>query len=310
MVNVAAHVSLQCVHKDLRNFLLLEDVLAERARTNKVAPLMNLNVTRIAVLGDIGMELNAARFGAGQVRIEIEIPMATKTANAPTQVVAVLVFDSGKLIFTGGENECVTRLAAWTFVAMLVNQFEIPVTMSCFRINNIVFNYFLNFKVDLNRFVRAEHAMCVYEPAKFPAVIYNFARKFRALVNYTGRVIVTGARDAVTAHNAYIHLYNKLLKFRDSRDTALTYAGEPDVTFTAANQNADSFMRMDRQFTALMETFTDSDLDAIDRNRALQPNPLGIADFSVVEFVEQYKKLRPAQAIEGSRVRPVIDIDE
>jgi TATA-box binding protein (TBP) (component of TFIID and TFIIIB) len=295
MVNVAAHASLQLVFPDLLCYRLLERVLAEaeRVKPEKPPPSVHLNVTRIAVLGDIGMELNAARFGAGQVRIEITVPYAAVGGvHAGTnQVITVLVFDSGKLIFTGGENEFVTQFAAWQFVYMLSTRFDIPATLVGFRINNIVFNFFLNFHVDLRRLQTSEDILCKYDPVEFPAVVYKFGEKFKALINYTGRVIITGARDRDTAHAAYARLYKKLLDFRvDSR------AHENGARPALADVDAltESFMRMNAQFTAVMQTFSEQDIGAIDR---------AAPEFRLGRFVETCAKQLPALPAPSKRKR-------
>lgn len=266
MVNVAAHATLQLREPCPRWFRVLEDVLAERARAErsklKPAPAVYLNVTRLAVLGDIGMELNTARFGAGQVRIEVPTAYAVGE-DVPTQVTTVLVFDSGKLIFTGGENEFVTQFAAWQFALMMTTRFQIPTTLVGFRINNIVFNFFLNFNVDLRRIQKEQDALCAYDPVKFPAVVYKFAEKFKALINYTGRVIITGARNRAIAHDAYRALYEKL---RDFRTDAAASAGSHREPACATDERAESYMRMNRQFAAVMQTFSETDLVAIDRD--------------------------------------------
>ncbi len=277
MVNVAAHGSITLLRTfGPSQYQDLEQVLELRETTKTVQPQVYLNVQRMAVLGGIGMELNVVRFGAGQVRIEIEVPQAlASTAPPVTQVVTVLVFDSGKLIFTGGENEFVTQLAAWQFVHMLARRFRIPVTLSCFRINNIVFNYFLNFRVDLRRFQTSEGILCEYNPIKFPAVVYKFGEKFKALVNYTGRVIITGARDRETVGEAYVRLYRKLHKFRTADgppaltgpagSTALVPVGHARQTpYPTTEEQSDSFMRMNQQLAVMVQSFTQTEVEAID----------------------------------------------
>ncbi len=295
MVNVAAHASL---------FLPEQRV-----------PVGRLNVGYLATLGDIGMKYNKAQFGAGQVCIRREPRMAD--GESKSQVVTVLVFESGKLIFTGGENEYVTAEAANIFAVMLGSVLDVPITVGSFSVNNIVFNYFLEFEVNLQAFSMSEGLVSYYDPTNFPAIIYRFADKFAALINYTGRVIITGSRSReVTAH-AYDRLYRKLVPYcrgppppgaqalqleeGELNGTVVGYVPPPgslqEYLHGDKESRIDTFMRMNHQYEMLKNAF------------AAQDDPTGLSALPVLQniaelapetcmgtFLNEYEQLRQLQA--------------
>lgn len=296
MVNVAAHASL---------------FLPEMRM-----PVGYLNVGYLAVVGQIGMKYNKAQFGAGQVCELVSTRVAT--GETQRQVVTVLVFESGKLIFTGGENEYVTTKAANIFAVMLGGVLGIPITVGSFSINNIVFNYFLQFEVNLRSFSASEgSAVCDYDPTNFPAIIYRFADKFAALINYTGRVIITGSRSReVTAH-AYDKLYRKLVPYCIGAPppgsdalmheefgvdgSVVGYVPPPgsvqEYLLGDKESRIDTFMRMNHQYEMLKNAFAAQDdpsgLSAVPvlRNIAELAPETGIGT-----FLNEFEELRRLQA--------------
>lgn len=240
-----------------------------------------LNVPWLATLADIGMQYNKAQFGAGKVHIAVR-GYTARGGGYAAQVVTVLVFESGKLIFTGGENEYVTRMAAHQFAIMLGSALLGAIAMRHFCINNIVFNYFLEFEVNLLDFSIAEGTgLCKYIPDDFPAAIYQFTETFAALVNYTGRIIITGSKDRNVSAAAYEVLYKKLLDFKKGappKAPALTYAGQPSegggvvgcipsdsmmrtCALMDGNERAESFLQMNHHWSMLMNVFYNEDLE-------------------------------------------------
>jgi TATA-box binding protein (TBP) (component of TFIID and TFIIIB) len=291
MVNVAAHASLFMPELN--------------------APVGYLNVGYLAVLGEIGMKYNKAQFGAGQVCELVHISTASG-AKIP-QVVTVLVFESGKLIFTGGEHEYGTIKAAHMFAVMLGGVVKIPITIGSFSVNNIVFNYFLQFEVDLQRFSQSQGLICAYDPVKFPAIIYRFANKFAALINYTGRVIITGSRSReVTAH-AYENLYHKLVPYcagppppqltREAQPLdgqVVGYVPRPgalqEYVRGDRESRVDTFMRMNHQYTMLHSAFAErGDPTGLSAEPALRNIARAAPELGVGEFLDEFAQLRRLQ---------------
>jgi TATA-box binding protein (TBP) (component of TFIID and TFIIIB) len=284
----------------------------------------NLNVGFLATLGNIGMKYNKAQFGAGQVCIRIYLSMAD--GEVVPEVVTVLVFESGKLIFTGGENEYVTLNGAHQFAMLLGSVLERPIAIGFFSVNNIVFNYFLQFQVRLREFSEAEGVMCKYVPDDFPAIIYRFSDKFAALINYTGRVIITGSRSRELTAQAYGTLYRKLLPYCDGEPprTGLLHddmlPGRLVGMVPAAGDGAarsDRFLRMNHHFSVLMDPFMGGDdlddkaepltaderrlmaratLDNVARLERADPE---FGDFGIGRFLDEYDHApRTARRIE------------
>lgn len=304
MVNVAAHTNI--------------------TRPDKFVNVANLNVGYLATLGDIGMKYNKAQFGAGQVCIRIQ-PRTADGEPVP-QVVTVLVFESGKLIFTGGENEYVTLSGAHQFAMLLGDVLRRPIAIGFFSVNNIVFNYFLQFQVGLREFSDAEGVMCKYVPDDFPAIIYRFSDKFAALINYTGRVIITGSRSRELTAQAYGTLYRKLLPYCvGTRPQAAVDYG-PDIpgalvgvvpgaataiTYAEGNDavREDRYLRMNHHFSVLMDAFSVVDEHAgvvgltVDERRAMAHATLDniaraeredpeFGDFGVGRFRDAHARIR------------------
>lgn len=256
-----------------------------------------LNMQRIAALGGIGLQYNPGCFVAGMLRMRVRPPPYSYGKEAPMQVVTALIYHTSNIMLTGASNVYVARSAAWLFCRLLNERINIPAIVYNFRVENIVCNFYLRFKVNLPAFAASEGTMrCSYDPDSFPAAIYYFGHKFAALVNGTGRIIITGSRDQENTAQKYDILYDKLCKFREPYNPSGIFAiGElaAGASRELANYKAPkmkakdrqaSYMEMNAQFTMLMQSFTEHDIERIDEDAP---------EFGIMPFIRNYDAHRP-----------------
>lgn len=246
-----------------------------------------LNMARIAALDGIGMQYNPASFVAAILRLVVHLP-GERGELPETQIVAALIYHTSKIVLTGASNEYGTRTAAWMFVSLLRQRLKIPAIVYNFTVENIVCNYYLQFKVDLVRFAKREGKLCKYFPDRFPAVVYKFGEKFAALVNKTGRVIVTGSRSRDISLSSYKMLREKLLAYsvQEPTDSTVAHIGMPEPSEQMRNlmDRHDSYMKMTSLVEQLVTSFTSFDLERIDETAP---------EMGVMTALRDYDTLRP-----------------
>lgn len=247
-----------------------------------------LNMHYIAAMGKIGLQYNPGCFVAGMLRMRIQ-PPPINGEKAPIQAVTALIYHTSKIMLTGASNVYVARSAAWEFVRLLNKCVNIPAIVYNFRIENIVCNYYLNFKVCLTAFAESEKKMvCTYDAENFPAAVYRFGKKFAALVNGSGRIIITGSRDRAVTAEKYDMLYKKLSKFRISSDTppsdnAVTLFKRKSRPARMEDRES-SYMNMNQQVTMLFKSFDEYDLEKIDEDAP---------EFGIKNLLHKYDTVRP-----------------
>lgn len=249
-----------------------------------------LNMHYIAALGQIGLQYNPGCFVAGMLRMRVE-PPPIKGVKAPIQVVTALIYHTSKIMLTGASNAYVARSAAWMFMRLLNTRVDIPAIVYNFRIENIVCNYYLKFKVDLTAFSISEgKMMCSYVPKRFPAAIYRFGEKFAALVNRTGRIIITGSRDREKTALNYDILYEKLCRFRLPDE--VTHGGKqetvlykrPAAVTNMVEDRETSYMNMNKQVTMLFRSFDEYELQNIAADAP---------EFGIMQLLQDHDDHRP-----------------
>lgn len=218
--------------------------------------LQQLNSRRIAVLADLGLGYNPKRFVAGTGRVRVYPPgYRHGDRRIAPQDVTALLYHTSKVVLTGASNEYMARDSAWAQTFMLHRRLGVPVKMSAFRIENIVCNFFLGYEVDLAKFKESEGSLVDYNPQCFPAAIYSLNKRFTVLVNYTGKLIITGSRDRNASIKYYGALYEKLLPFKT--DNA-------DIPCCAQDNSIHEMAKIYRQ---LQQSFySEEDLTAIERH--------------------------------------------
>lgn len=218
--------------------------------------LQRLNSRRIAVLADLGIGYNPKRFVAGTGRVRVYPPgYRHGDRRIVPQDVTALLYHTSKVVLTGASNEYMARNSAWAQAFMLHRRLGIPVRMSAFRIENIVCNFFLGYEVDLAKFKQDEGSLVKYEPENFPAAIYSPNKRFTVLVNYTGKLIITGSRDRSASIEYYGIFYDKLLPYKTTSPDAPRKMKE-----SSYHEMAEIYRELQQRF------YSEEDLDAIDKH--------------------------------------------
>jgi transcription initiation factor TFIID TATA-box-binding protein len=122
---------------------------------------------------------------------------------------SALIFQSGKIICTGGKNENEAYEAVENIVKGLINKGVIATKKCEFRVNNMVASVNLGRNVDLPSISRWQKT--IYEPEQFPALIYRMEDpKVVLLIFSSGKVICLGTKNENEIHKAIRKLIQKL----------------------------------------------------------------------------------------------------
>jgi TATA-box binding protein (TBP) (component of TFIID and TFIIIB) len=249
-----------------------------------------LNMHYIAALGQIGLQYNPGCFVAGMLRMLVQ-PPPINGVKSPMQVVTALIYHTSKIMLTGASNPYVARSAAWEFMRLMNTRVGItPAIVYNFRIENIVCNFYLKFKVCLTAFAESEgKGLCSYNAKKFPAAIYRFGLKYAALVNSTGRIIITGSRDRANIAQKYDMLYKKLEQFRipdtiEGSDDTTVALHKRQAASTHMDDRETSYMIMNKQVTMLFKSFDEYELEKIDEDAP---------EFGIKKLLHDYDAVRP-----------------
>lgn len=107
-----------------------------------------------------------------------------------------LIFATSNVVFTGAKTEDRARTGAWALVAYLNKSLGIPATVSGFAIRNIVSNFSLGEKVELNELCKALGGMAHLKPELIHCCrVRNQENPNHVLLVYvTGNMVLTGAK--------------------------------------------------------------------------------------------------------------------
>lgn len=229
-----------------------------------------VNVHTITALLNIGAEYNPSRFVAATLRLRIDdtrlpyVPYA-KSTDPSSQEITFLIYNSGNIIITGTNKQPILQRSVWEFALMISRYTNIKAYPENIRIENIVCNYYLGFKIDLWKFTLSESDFCDYQPDNFPAAMYTECTrknpKFTALVNHTGRIIITGSRDKRDSINLFKRLYRKLEKFKCDGNFSKVH---PIPELRAHNDTVKRHKAAGAMLSRLNEEFGENNLNAID----------------------------------------------
>lgn len=131
-----------------------------------------------------GCELNTKRFPGAVYRMQ-------------DPKFAVLIFSSGKVVFTGFQTVEDIPVGIHKFLAVL-KMAGVPCTDEPqIGITNLVCSYSLGIPCNLNKVVITfNYENIEYEPEQFPGLVYRIADpKIVILVFSSGNIILTGAKD-------------------------------------------------------------------------------------------------------------------
>jgi len=117
---------------------------------------------------------------------------------------AMLIFNTGKMICTGGKSEEEARRAILTVVQKLKKEGIKLAEDPKIDITNMVASAILGAFIDLDRlYFKATGSKIIFEPEQFPALIYRWeSPKVVFLVFSTGKIVCVGAKKTKDIYEA------------------------------------------------------------------------------------------------------------
>ena len=175
---------------------------SSRPRIQNIVFTINLNCKldlKTIAMQAPNTEYNPKRFVA--VIMRIKKPRTT-----------ALLFNSGKMVFTGAKDEDESRIAARKF-ARIIQKLGFPVKFTNFKIQNIVGSCNLHFKISLKKIFNENRLSTHYESELFPGLVFKLKNpKLVVLVFSSGKLVITGAKQRTDICNGFDYIYPKLLK--------------------------------------------------------------------------------------------------
>ena len=148
-------------------------------------------------------EYNPKRFGALIIRI----------TNPKT---TALVFQSGKLVITGGKTVDDSRLAGRKY-ARIIERLGYNVQFNHFKVQNVVASCDMKFAISLQGLIMKHPQNTKYEPEIFPGVVYRLAEpKMVLLIFASGKIVFTGGKEIEQINKAFSYIYQILLQFANT----------------------------------------------------------------------------------------------
>ena len=151
----------------------------------------------------INIEYKPSKFIAAIMRIRN--PFAT-----------CLIFPSGRLLITGAKSVEQSYNAARIFARKIQKVSSIKTSFKEFKVQNIVGNFEMKGKIDVNLFYTYNKNKCLYDPESFPGLKYKIddKEKIVALVFDSGRIVITGAKDVKKINELADRMYRLLLRYK------------------------------------------------------------------------------------------------
>ena len=109
----------------------------------------------------------------------------------------VLIFESGRIVCVGVSHHSCAR-EAFNQCARILNDEYIR-----FRVHNYVVNWNVGTMIKLDQMARNNRENASYEPELFPGCIYKHGNGIKVTLFATGKVFVTGIRDARSIDRVY-----------------------------------------------------------------------------------------------------------
>ena len=123
-----------------------------------------------------------------------------------------LIFRTGKMICTGAKSERMARNAIGKLLRELKAKGIIVRGKPEIVVRNVVATAELGGEIDLESLVY-KFGRVMYEPEQFPATIYRMEEpKVVILIFFTGRLVITGAKNEEQIHEAVEKLRKRLLE--------------------------------------------------------------------------------------------------
>jgi TATA-box binding protein (TBP) (component of TFIID and TFIIIB) len=179
-----------------------------------------ITVTNVSTDFNMGVYLNTEKITltekglAAQLNKKSISSMKIKTESRICQQTSVLCFETGKTILTGACFEEMSRLCAWSVVA-LMNEFGIRARLMNFSVSNISGHFSLGFPINMVKAARSMDCAVDYSK-KYSGMILSEIPgmgKLSIITYPNGRGIITGVKTRELAAEGMSWYYPRIKQF-------------------------------------------------------------------------------------------------
>jgi len=124
--------------------------------------------------------------------------------------VSIIVFSTGKIVSIGSVSEKIAKESIITTISEIMSIQGEKITVKRITTENVIAISSIGCEIDLEKAVNCE-IKAIYEPKKFPGVIYRVRNNLVALIFKSGKIISVGSKSEDEA-KSIIHLTYKILK--------------------------------------------------------------------------------------------------
>jgi len=124
--------------------------------------------------------------------------------------VSIIVFSTGKIVSIGSVSEKIAKESIITTISEIMSIQGEKITVKRISTENVIAISSIGCEIDLEKAVNCE-IKAIYEPKKFPGVIYRVRNNLVALIFKSGKIISVGSKSEDEA-KSIIHLTYKILK--------------------------------------------------------------------------------------------------
>ena len=118
------------------------------------------------------------------------------------------------MIVTGAKSLEDSTNAAQKYTA-IIQKVGFPAKFNDFKVQNMTATCDVGFPIRLEGFIYAHSANATYEPELFPGLVYRMADpKVVLLIFVSGKIVITGAKNADALGTAIENIFDYLLEFR------------------------------------------------------------------------------------------------
>uniref|UniRef100_A0AAY4DJB7 TATA-box-binding protein n=1 Tax=Denticeps clupeoides TaxID=299321 RepID=A0AAY4DJB7_9TELE len=127
---------------------------------------------------------------------------------------SALIFESGKIVCAGAQNEIESRNAARKY-GRLIQKMGYPAKFQGFKIQNMVASCNVNFTIHVEDLARDYPQECCYEPELFPGLKFRLSeQKLTLLIFISGKVVFVGAKSKDQVNKAFQAICPILQRFK------------------------------------------------------------------------------------------------
>jgi transcription initiation factor TFIID TATA-box-binding protein len=124
---------------------------------------------------------------------------------------SIIVFSTGKIVSIGSMSEKTAKESIIVTISEIMSIQREKITVKRITIENVVAISNIGCEIDIEKAVVNCGIKAIYEPEKFPGVIYRVRNNLVALIFKSGKIISVGSKSEDEARSI-IHLTYKILK--------------------------------------------------------------------------------------------------